>query len=168
MREKLGINDNAIVVTVFTNLIWDAANVSRDIAFESPLDCIRQLIEKYENDERYHVLVRCHPAEKVLGTHERYGELVRETFKNNLPKNASIIEPEMDINSFDILDMSDIGVVHTSTVGLEMAIEGKPVLLISETHYRNKGFTYDVTSSEDFFNTIESLQQSKSIKPQPS
>ncbi len=165
LRKTLHIAEGASVITVFTNLIWDAANVSRDIAFDSPLDCICQLVNKYGKNNDYHILVRCHPAEKVLGTHERYGQLVRDAFKDSLPNNVTIVEPEMDINSFDILDMSDIGVVHTSTVGLEMAIEGKPVLLISETHYRNKGFTYDVTDSEDFFATIESLGQSKTTKP---
>jgi hypothetical protein len=60
-----------------------------------------------------------------------------------LPANISIIEPEDNINFFSVLELSDIGVGYTSTVGLEMAIEGKPVILISETHYRDKVFTHD-------------------------
>jgi len=159
VKQELGIRNSAKVVTIFTNLIWDAANVSRDIAFESPLDCIIQTVNHYRDNPGIHILIRCHPAELVLGTKERYGELVKDAFQNDLPSNLTVIEPEMDINSFTVLDISDIGVVHTSTVGLEMAMEGKPVILISDTHYRGKGFTFDAASMDDYFQAVDMLLQ---------
>jgi hypothetical protein len=164
VRSQLGISPNAKVVTIFTNLIWDAANVSRDIAFSSPLECIKAIVAQYQNTDDTHIVVRSHPAEKVLGTKERYGKLVRESFKE-LPANVTIIEPEDNINSFTVLELSDVGIVHTSTVGLEMAIEGKPVILISDTHYRGKGFTHDVSSSEDFFTKLDNLLAGKDKLP---
>jgi len=36
-----------------------------------------------------------------------------------------------------------------------MAVLGKPVVVIADTHYRNKGFTLDATSSENYFELIE-------------
>jgi hypothetical protein len=156
LREKYNIKPKAKIITFFTNLIWDAANVSRDIAFDSPLECIQKTIEKYKDNEDIHLLFRSHPAEMILGSNERYGSLIRDMYKD-LPSNISVIEPEDNINSFSVLELSDIGVVHTSTVGLEMAIEGKPVILISETHYRDKGFTYDATSEGNFFETLHKL-----------
>ncbi len=156
LKSRLGIQEKSKVVTIFTNLIWDAANVSRDIAFESPLRCIIATIMKYGMRENVHILIRIHPAEKVLGTKERYGQLVREEL-SSVPNNVTIVEPEDDINSFSILDISDIGVVHTSTVGLEMAIENKPVILISDTHYRDKGFTYDAISAPHYFQILNKL-----------
>lgn len=163
LKEKMGIKANSKVVTIFTNLIWDAANVSRDIAFDSPLDCIKQTITKYANQEGVHILVRPHPAEQVLGTKERYDELIKEAFNNKLPDNVTVIEHEWKVNSFSVLEITDIGIVHTSTVGLELAIEGKATLLISETHYRNKGFTYDAESSSHFFNLLENLLKEKMV-----
>lgn len=156
LRQKLKIAPNAKVITIFTNLIWDAANVSRDIAFSSPLECIKETISRYASKEGVHVLIRTHPAEKVLGTSEQYGKLVRNLF-SQLPKNVTIVEPEDDINSFSIMDVTTVGVVHTSTVGLELAIEGKPVILISDTHYRGKGFTYDATSQEHYFGILDAM-----------
>ncbi len=158
LKQSLGIPQGAKVITVYTNLIWDAANVSRDIAFTSPLECIVKTVERYQGNKNVHVLVRSHPAEKIIGTVERYGDLVKNHFKT-LPSNITIIEPDLDINSFSIIEISDIGVVHTSTVGLEMAIEGKPVILISDTHYRDKGFTYDATSESNYFEVLDQLIQ---------
>jgi len=163
VKDSLGIQQHAKVITIFTNLIWDAANVARDIAFSSALDCIEQTIKYFNENDHIHILVRSHPAEKVLGTKERYGQLVKEKFYGQLPKNVTIIEPEMNINSFTVIDISDIGVVHTSTVGLEFAMANKPIILISETNYRNKGFTYDVISPVDYFSKIDMLVDTKTV-----
>lgn len=165
LKDRLNIAANASVITIFTNLIWDAANVSRDVAFSSPFDCIIKTIEYYIKRKDVHIVIRSHPAEKVLGTKERYGEIVRAFYVTGLPSNVTIIEPEQNVNSFSVLELSDIGIVHTSTVGLEMAIEGKPVILISETHYRDKGFTYDAFDESDYFSKLDHLIYSKDLKP---
>ena len=41
LKNELGIPAKSKVITFFTNLIWDAANVSRDIAFKSAFDALR-------------------------------------------------------------------------------------------------------------------------------
>ena len=165
LKEQLGIKKEARVITLFTNLIWDAANVARDIAFKSMLECIDKTVEHYKNKPDVHILVRTHPAEKILGTEIQYAHLIRERIRS-FPDNFTIISGDMEVNSFTVLDLSDIGVVHTSTVGLEMAMEGNPVLLISETHYRNKGFTFDIEHEVDYFNTINSLLEKNHLLPQ--
>ena len=104
-----------------------------------------------------HILIRPHPAERVLGTNERYEDLILKKFNDELPSNITIIKNEMEINSFSVIDLSDIGIVNTSTIGLEVAIEGKPIILISETHYRNKGFTYDAISEDNYFELIDRI-----------
>lgn len=165
LKHRLGIAPGAKVITLFTNLIWDAANVSRDIAFGSALECITETIRFFKNKEDVHILIRTHPAEKIIGTQERYGTLIKAHFNNELPINVTIIEPEDSINSFSVIDITTIGVTHTSTVGLELAINDKPSILISETHYRDKGFTYDVNSSREYFDLLENLLMSQSSKP---
>lgn len=165
LRSKLCIPAGRCVITLFTNLIWDAANVSRDIAFPTFADCIFSTIEELGNREDLHILVRSHPAEKVVGTRERYAEIIRQRFGTSLPANVTFVEPEMDVNSFSIIDISDIGVVNTSTVGLEFALAGKPVLLISQTHYRGKGFTFDVENREHYFSTINQLLTEPALPP---
>lgn len=165
LKKDLSIPSDKKIITIFTNLIWDAANVSRDLAFANAFECVTQTIEYYKKNKRVHVLLRPHPAEKIFGAKEKYGDMVRHFFNNKLPKNVTIIEPEMSINSFSIIDISDIGVVNTSTVGLEFALLSKPIVLISETHYRNKGFTYDVNSKEGYFEVLNTLIQNGSLKP---
>ena len=163
-KQRLGIPLDRKCVSMFTNLIWDAANVSRGVAFPSAIDCVIATIERYRNREDIQILVRSHPAEKVMGTKERYAGLVRDHFGYKLPKNVTLISPEDNVNSFSVIDMSDVGVVNTSTVGLEMAMLGKPVILISETHYRGKGFTTDAVSTEHYFEELEAALQNPKVE----
>ncbi len=154
-KRRLQIPSHRKCVTIFTNLIWDAANVSRDIAFSSAFECAVQTIEYFRSRDDIQVVIRSHPAEKVLGTSERYAHLLTDHFGTNLPNNVTIISPDDNVNSFTVIDLSSVGVVNTSTVGLEMAVLGKPVILISETHYRDKGFTIDVASPDEYFSAID-------------
>jgi hypothetical protein len=165
LRDKLKIKPNDSVITIFTNLIWDAANVSREIAFKNVIDCIVKTIDRFKNKSGVHILLRPHPAEEVLGTNERYEDLLMERFNNALPENVTIIKNEDKINSFSVIELSDIGVINTSTIGLEMAIEGKPTILISDTHYRNKGFTYDARSEDHYFQIINKILTSGHTLP---
>jgi hypothetical protein len=164
LKNRLKIPLNKKIVTIFTNLIWDAANVSRDIAFKNPLECIIKTIEYYQGNDSVQIVVRSHPAEKVLGTKERYADLISDYFNNKLPDNVTIIEPEDNVNSFSVIEMSDVGVVNTSTVGLEFAIEGKPILLISETNYRDKGFTFDIDNESVYFETLNNQLNETTLK----
>lgn len=165
LRDRLGIPSHRKCVTFFSNLIWDAANVSRDIAFANPLEGVCDVIDRFRFREDIQIIVRAHPAEKVLGTNERYCDLIRDRFGTNLPSNVTLIEPEQEINSFSVIDISNIGVVNTSTIGLEMAALGKPVILISQTHYRNKGFTYDVNSRKEFYRVLDRLLVTEETLP---
>lgn len=152
VREKLGLKMTDKVIVFFTNLVWDAANVDRDEVFERFDQAIVETAIKYKDQPDVKVLVRTHPAERVLGTNLR--------FQDMLPSgdgNIQVIDEDLEINSFDIIEMADIGVVHTSTVGLEMAMAGKPVFLLGNTHYKFKEFTLDPKSVDEYFSKLQGL-----------
>ena len=46
----------------------------------------------------------------------------------------------------DLVETAGLGLVYTTTVGLEMAMSGVPVIVIGQTHYRGKGFSLDPDS----------------------
>lgn len=162
VKRKLSIPENAQVITIYTNLIWDAANLKGEIAFSSPLDCILKTISFFKEKKHIHIVIRPHPAEEVIGTNQTFVSLILEVLKT-LPKNVSIADASLEINSFDMIEISDVNVVHTSTIGLEAALFGKPVVLISDTHYRDKGFTLDAESEEHYFQLIEASLKIKTI-----
>ena len=67
-----------------------------------------------------------------------------------------------EISPKDFYNLLDGGVTVMRTGGLELSMQGKPVILAGEAHYSNKGFTYDAKSDEQF---KELLHNAKNIGP---
>src|SRR5690349_23162463 len=44
---------------------------------------------------------------------------------------------------------------YTTTVGVETAMNGIPVISCGDTHYRDRGFTIDPDSWDEYFATLE-------------
>ena len=50
-----------------------------------------------------------------------------------------------------------LGLVYTSTVGLELAARGVPVVVAADTHYRGRGFTIDTDNPGDYWAAADRL-----------
>jgi hypothetical protein len=61
------------------------------------------------------------------------------------------------VNTYDLVNTADFGLVFTTTVGMEMAMIGLPVIVTGQTHYRDKGFTLDVDSWDSYFEILDKV-----------
>jgi capsule polysaccharide export protein KpsC/LpsZ len=89
------------------------------------------------------LVVRIHPEEDSWGSRELIGEAVGAAF-GDLPENVRVILPGQSINSYALMDSSDVVLTYTSTTGIEAVVRGIPVAVCGQAHYRGKGFTIDV------------------------
>jgi hypothetical protein len=81
-----------------------------------------------------------------------------ETIKKALPEipaHIHLIPAQEKVNTYDLAALADVGLAYTTTTGLEMAMTGKPVILGGRTHYRERGFTLDPNSWEEFYGILE-------------
>ena len=163
LRERLKIPLHKKVAILFTNVLWDAASSDRDILFSSPIDWVTKTIELAQNySSDLHLVIRIHPAELVIGTQQRFQDVLSKLVPM-IPSNVTVLTPDVDINSWTLYDLGDVGLVHTTTAGLEMVMKGKPVIVVSETHYRDKGFTIDPSNIQEYraiFENLDSLNLS--------
>lgn len=74
-----------------------------------------------------------------------------------LPRNVRVVEPHEKINSWSVIHAVDVGLVHTSTIGMELPLEGVPCVVVSRTHYRNKRFTVDIATRDEYFCFLETF-----------
>jgi hypothetical protein len=79
---------------------------------------------------------------------------VRETLPE-MPEHVRLIGFDDPINTYDLIAIADLGLVYTTTVGLEMAMSGTPVIVLGNTHYREKGFTLDPSSWDEYFAMLD-------------
>ena len=151
---NLGLDETKPTFVAFTNVLWDAASAHREIVFPDPTTWILESIAWFAERPDRQLVVKIHPAEAVVGTNQPFASIIRDRFPS-LPSNIYIIEPEQKTNSWSIIKIADLGLAHTSTVGMEMPLEGVPCAVLSRTHYRGRGFTIDVNNRDEYFHLIE-------------
>jgi hypothetical protein len=140
------------LVTLFTNLTWDSAVLGQEVAFDSIHDWLVGAVEWAKAHSEHRLVLRIHPAEvKLAGkqTREPLAAFVKARYPV-LPSNVTVLDPTDPTSSYVLMEAADVGLVFTSTVGLELALHGVPVIVAGQTHYRGKGFTVDVSSPEEF------------------
>jgi hypothetical protein len=82
-------------------------------------------------------------------------DYINEKYEN-LPENIRTIPPKTDINPYSLFPLIDVGIVCNGTIGLEMALNNIPVVVTGQVHYFNKGFTYDVSTEDQYLKTLMS------------
>ena len=156
---RLRLDADKQTFTLFTNVLWDAASAQREIAFANPVEWVIETIRWFNDHPDKQLIVKIHPAEVVIGTKQPFAEVISRLI-GPLPANVRLIEPQEKVNSWSIMKVTDLGIVHTSTVGMELPLENVPCLVVSRTHYRGKAFTIDVEDREAYFDTIEDWEGS--------
>lgn len=153
--EYLNLDKSKPIYTLFTNVLWDAASAQREIAFKNPVEWVIETIKWFNNHPEKQLIVKIHPAEVVIGTNMPFYDIIVNQVTPN--SNIRIIKPEEKVNSWSIYSISTLGMVHTTTAGMEMPLVNKPCIVVSKTHYREKGFTIDVNSKEEYFEVLDNF-----------
>ncbi len=145
------------LVTLFTNLTWDTAVIDRDCAFPDIQSWIESVVRAFATRSPHRLVIRIHPSERHLPgkiTRDSLESFIHQRFPD-LPANVTVIGADNPMSSYPLMEASDLGLVYTSTTGLELALSGTPVLVAGHTHYRGKGFTNDVQSAHELMSTLD-------------
>jgi hypothetical protein len=74
-----------------------------------------------------------------------------------LPSNVRVIQADDPASSYVFMDEAAVGLVYTSTVGLELAARGVPVVVAADTHYRGRGFTTDPDTADAYWAALDKV-----------
>jgi hypothetical protein len=152
IREQLRLRAQRPLAVLFSNVVWDTAMQDRDTLFAGMFDWIMETIRLFQEHPEWDLVMRIHPAEtQVPGreSYDRVADWVGETI-GTVPDNVRIILPEEPIDSYVLMRMATVGCVYASTVGLEMAAAGVPVVVAGDAHYSRRGFTRDPIDRADY------------------
>jgi Capsule polysaccharide biosynthesis protein len=152
IKSTLGL-DGKPVVLLPTNVLGDSATLGRTVFSQSMAEWIECLVPYFAAHSEVQWVVRIHPAETWT-----VGPSVAEIIRNampELPSHIRLIGSTEKINTYDLMDISELALVYTTTAGLEIALRGIPVLVSGRAHYRKKGFTLDADSWEEYFGQLD-------------
>lgn len=118
--------------------------------FESQVDWVRDVMQWVALRDDVELIIKVHPN---LNGNCYIGKAVDELrvyqeMKSALPANVRIVLPEDSVNAYSLVDEADVGLTFGSTIGLEMAMLGKPVLLASRALYEYGSKILNVRSRE--------------------
>jgi hypothetical protein len=154
-RKLLNLDDRPVVMLA-ANVLGDSLTLGRDIFAASMTEWITKTVQYFAKRTDVQMVIRVHPGEKLVPQAKSMGTVVREALPE-LPSHIHIIGALDKINTYDLIEIADVGLAYTTTVGLETAMNGRPVISCGETHYRGRGFTLDPNTWDEYFTTLEKV-----------
>lgn len=152
IRAALGL-DSRPVVLLPTNVLGDSATLGLTVFSASMTEWLQRVIVFLADRPEVQVVVRIHPAETwTVGP--SVAEIIHQALPE-LPQHIRLIGSQEKVNTYDLMEIADLALVYTTTVGLEMATRGIPVLVSGRAHYRKKGFTLEADSWEEYFTKLD-------------
>lgn len=154
VRAKLGL-DGRPVILLAANVIGDSLTLGRQVFTESMTDWLQRTLDFLADSKRAQLVIRAHPGELALDGPSIMDVL--RAFMPEVPEHVHLIAADDPVNTYDLISIADLGLTYTTTVGMEMAMSGVPVIAVGNTHYRGKGFTLDPTSWQAYFAMLEAV-----------
>lgn len=155
VRKELGLHPDRTTVLLCTNVVGDSLALNRQVYTRGMSDWLGQTVKALAERTDVDLIVRVHPGE-LLGAGHPSVDIVRERLPQ-VPEHVRLIAPDSPVNTYDLIEVAQVGLVYTTTVGLEMAMRGLPVLVSGQTHYRGKGFTLDPNSRQEYFSILDQV-----------
>ncbi|HSG41521.1 MAG TPA: hypothetical protein VLA72_00050 [Anaerolineales bacterium] len=154
-RKTLGLDDRPVVLLA-ANVLGDSLTLGRNIFAESMSEWITKTVQYFAKRTDVQLVVRIHPGEKIVPQAKSMGTVVHEALPD-LPDHIHVIGALDTINTYDLIEIADLGLAYTTTVGVETAMNGIPVISCGQTHYRDRGFTLDPNTWDEYFSTLEKV-----------
>jgi len=154
-RKALGLDDRPVVLLA-ANVLGDSLTLGRNIFADSMSEWITKTVQYFAKRTDVQLVVRIHPGEKIVPQVKSMGTVVREALPE-IPSHVHLIGALDNVNTYDLIEIANLGLAYTTTVGVETAMNGIPVISCGDTHYRNRGFTIDPNSWDEYFSTLEKV-----------
>jgi hypothetical protein len=151
LLDRIGKRKAFVLVS---NVVWDLASLNKDVAFPSIRDWVVQTVDWFSKNPDLYLIIKPHPAEMY-----KYNPVTRETINNylskDLPSNIELLPYQTHSIQTIVDEISPSAfLVHTSTVGYEVAMLGRRSICVGAPIYKGLGFTVDAEDPEDYFNEI--------------
>jgi hypothetical protein len=143
-----------------SNIFWDAGLSENCGLFDDVISWVYKTIDLVKKEKNLHLYIKPHPGEVYdsLKSSLSVSSLIRKRYKK-LPKNITIIEPTLKINTYDLFKYMDAGVIFTGTLGLEMLHANLPVISTGLTTHHGLGFASEPKSINEYLKALKNYKK---------
>ena len=167
VRKELNLSQHNRLLALFTSSTDETAG---DPELKGPYELqaawVQDVVNWVKDRKDVELVIRVHPH---LAGKTGLGKSIDEfNFYQNmissLPPNTRVIMPDDPLNSYALMDEADVCLSFGSSVGIEMAMLGKPVVLGSRAIYENCSYVLSIRTSQSLTETLEKCLQPVSTR----
>lgn len=154
-RGKLpdGWDENVENIAIFNSSEDEQCAIDKKIdsqnLFENQYVALSKLFEHYKDDKTKHFYLRIHPRLKIV-PYKSHTALYNLKYEN-----VTIFAPESPMSSYTLMDHCDKTIVFNSTMGLEAAYWGKPVVALVRDFATEFGLAYFPETEEKLWELLD-------------
>ncbi len=151
-----GWNNNVENITIFNSSEDEFCSVSKDydnnLLFSNQYMALKTIFDHYRDDNTKHFYVRIHPNMKNVPfkSHQLLYHLKYD--------NVTIIPANSTVSSYTLMDNSDKIIIFNSTIGMEAAYWGKPVISLTKYFYWKLGVLYHPNTPEEIWPLLDNQE----------
>ena len=155
------------VVPVFSNVIYDSSQVHANLVFPHMfawLDLIREITLAHSDT---FFIIRAHPDEMRPGTAKQSNESVQDwVWRNQVDQlpNVQFIASQEYLSSYELIQRSKFIMVYNSSIGLEAALMGVPVLCGGKARYTQYPMVYFPPTIQGYYDQAEKFLAADEIE----
>jgi hypothetical protein len=154
------------VVPVFTNVIFDTSQGHANVIYPHMFAWLDSVLELIHSHPETFFVIRAHPDESRPGKEslETVSNWVHKHQVELLP-NVLFVDSHERFSSYELIQRSKFVMVYNSTIGLEAAIMGAPVLVGGRARFTQLPTAYFPQSPEEFRSQAEEFLRAEKIQP---
>ena len=159
VKRIVGLPDEppGLVLAMFPNVGFDAGKTkSSSAAFPNAVQWIEVTAAELAHHPEQHLVIKSHPSEHHRQARDRIDQVVRRRF-DPLPPNIHLIAPDADVTARSVVQLADIVLTYTSTVTVEAAAIGKPVILVGGGWHAGRGIVTEVHTASEYLALLETI-----------
>lgn len=158
------------VVPVFTNVIFDTSQPHSNVVFSDMfawLDTVHEIVRSHPETL---FVIRAHPDELRPGSAKQSRETVRDWVKTSgigELSNVVYIDPLEYLSSYDLIQRAKFVMVYNSSIGLEAALMGAPVVSGGKARYTQLPIVYFPQTVAGYRAQVEEMLSAERVAPPP-
>jgi hypothetical protein len=171
IQRLLGLDHAKRTVVVFSHVLWDANMFFGRDLFADQEEWFVETVRAAAANERVNWIVKLHPAnvwkrrrDGVVGELDEH-VAIREQV-GELPAHVQLLEPDTEISTWSLFEVTDVGVTIRGSVGFELPCFAKPALTAGTGFYSGRGFTVDSDTREEYLARLASVHELPPLTPE--
>ena len=156
------------IVPIFTNVIFDTSQPHANTLFADMFAWLDAVLAVMRAHPETLFVIRAHPDEMRTrkASRETVASWVAERHVAELP-NVIFVPPQETLSSYELIQRSKFVMIYNSTIGLEAAIMGQPVLCAGRARFTQYPTVFFPPSAAAYLEKLEEMLRAETIEIPP-